>query len=83
MDGTQKLSKAGTDRQSAAYIGATLATFLVAGLIAYSWSSAVDNWFRVRYPDGKDSIKPRFISATLITIIAIVVLKLILQVKKL
>lgn len=71
------------DRQSPAYIGATLATFLIAGLIAYSWTSSIDNWFRVKYPNGEDSIKPRFISAIIITVVAIVALKLVLRVKKL
>ena len=87
MDGsgftTQKIKSGSPDRQSAAYISATLATFLIAGLIAYSWTSSIDNWFRVKYPNGEDSIKPRFISAIVITVVAIIGLKMVLQVKKL
>lgn len=78
-----KLSKSGIDRQSNAYVSAVLATFIVGGLIAYSWTSAVDYWFRVKYPNDKDSVKPRFISAAIITVIAIIVLKMILRVRKL
>lgn len=71
------------DRQSTIYVGATLATFLVAALIAYSWTSAMDNWFKAKYPDVKSSMKPRFISAIIITVIAILVLKMVVRVKKL
>lgn len=83
MDGTLKFPKSGIDRQSNAYVTAVLATFIVGGLIAYSWTSAVDNWFKIRYPNDKDSVQPRFISAAIITVIAIIALKLILRVRKL
>jgi tetrahydromethanopterin S-methyltransferase subunit D len=72
-----------TDRQSTAYIGATLGTFLVAALIAYAWTGAIENWFKYMYPDGKKCVKARFISALIITVIAILALKMIMRVKKL
>jgi hypothetical protein len=81
--GIGMMKSASPDRQSPAYIGATLATFLIAGLIAYSWTASIDNWFKVKYPNGEDSIKPRFMSAIIITVVAIIVLKLVLRVKKL
>lgn len=64
------------------YALATLSIFVVAGVIAYAWWTAIDNWFRQEYPDGGD-IKPRFVAATIMTVIALVIVYFVLKVKKL
>jgi lysylphosphatidylglycerol synthetase-like protein (DUF2156 family) len=76
-------SKVKISRQSSAYIAATLGAYTIAALIAYSWTSMLDNWFKVYYPDEKSRLKPRFITAIIVTVIALVAFKMILQVKKL
>lgn len=69
-------------RQTGAYVTATMASFLIAALVAYSWTATLDNWFKAKYPDPDDAKWPRVISSVVITILCLVALKYILTIKK-
>ena len=74
--------QSGKRETSALYAAATLTTFVVAGILAYTWWNAIDNWFTQRYPDGTDT-RPRFVEATIMTVIALVLIYFVLKIKKL